>query len=100
VTAQEYVGADLNSYENADWRFRAKIALQLLQIAQKLTFHDTRFSLYMTDVTAENLAIDEKGDVKVVDLGNIIIVDKYPPLHGKLKKFFAFLFFQLKMHEY
>jgi hypothetical protein len=83
VTAQEYVGSDLNSYYNSDWRVRAKIALQLLQIAQKLTFHDTRFSLYMTDVTAENLAVDDKGDVKVIDLGNIIIVDKYPPLHGK-----------------
>lgn len=82
VTVQEYVGSDLSSYFNTDWNTRAKIALQLLKIAQRLTFHDSRFSLYMTDLTAENVAVDDKGDVKVIDLGNIIIVDKNPPTQG------------------
>jgi hypothetical protein len=39
----------------------------------------------MTDLTAENVAVDDKGDVKVVDLGNIIIVDKNPPPQGEDK---------------
>jgi hypothetical protein len=37
----------------------------------------------MTDLTAENVAVDDKGDVKVIDLGNIIIVDKNPPPQGE-----------------
>ncbi|CAB3372344.1 Hypothetical predicted protein [Cloeon dipterum] len=83
VTAQEFIGSTLAYYTNSEWRTRAKLALQLLKIAQRMTFHDPRFSLYMTDVTPENLAVDSHGNLKVVDLGNIIIVDKNPPLSAR-----------------
>ncbi|XP_059483036.1 divergent protein kinase domain 2A [Neocloeon triangulifer] len=83
VTAQEYVGSNLGYYLNSEWRTRARLALQLLKIAQRLTFHDQHFSLYLTDVTAENLAVDAHGTLKVVDLGNVIIVDKNPPLSAR-----------------
>lgn len=34
------------------------------------------FGLYLTDVNGENFAVDHSGRVTVVDLENIVVVDK------------------------
>ena len=41
-----------------------------------LTSNDSDFSLYMTDVTADNLAVDADGRVHLVDVEDIVIVDR------------------------
>ena len=46
-----------------------------MQIAEKFTSNDLKFSLYWTDLNSENLSVDNSGKVKVIDLENIIVVD-------------------------
>ena len=44
-------------------------------IAEKLT-SKSEFALYLTDVNYDNFAVDHSGKVTVIDLENIIVVDK------------------------
>ena len=41
-----------------------------------LTTNDSDFSLYMTDVTVDNLAVDGDGRVHLVDVEDVVIVDR------------------------
>ena len=41
-----------------------------------LTTNDSDFNLYMTDVTADNLAVDVDGRVHLVDVEDVVIVDR------------------------
>ena len=52
------------------------IFFQVMRIAEKLTNNDQGYGLYMTDVSPENFAVNEKGEVFIIDAENIIVVDK------------------------
>ena len=41
-----------------------------------LTTNDSDFNLYLTDVTADNLAVDADGRVHLVDVEDVVIVDR------------------------
>ena len=56
--------------------FQVDIAYQLMKIAERLTDNDIGFALYLTDVSYDNFAINDDGKVIVIDLENIIVVDK------------------------
>lgn len=43
------------------------------------TYASNEFGFYLTDVSADNIAVDSNNNAKVVDLENIIIVDKTIP---------------------
>ncbi len=47
-----------------------------MKIAEKFTYNEQEFGLYMTDVSFDNFAVDEDGKVFVVDVENIIVVDR------------------------
>ncbi|XP_064455311.1 divergent protein kinase domain 2A-like [Ornithodoros turicata] len=70
-------GTPLSSYEGADWLTRVALAEQLLGIAQQLTDNPTGFALYLTDVSMDNFAVSETGTVTVVDVENVIVVDRF-----------------------
>ncbi|KAF4527000.1 hypothetical protein B566_EDAN001547 [Ephemera danica] len=84
LTAEESAGSRLSWHLHSSWYSRASIALQLLQAARQLTFQDPRYALYLTDLSVDNVVLDSAGKVTIVDLGNIILVDKYPPLAGRV----------------
>ncbi|XP_071798726.1 divergent protein kinase domain 2A-like [Asterias amurensis] len=73
---QDYVGKPLKSYFQKDWMTRLDLAFQVMRIAEKLTNNDQGYGLYMTDVSPENFAVNEKGEVFIIDAENIIVVDK------------------------
>ena len=54
-----------------------------MQIAEKLTYNEEEFGLYMTDVSFDNFAVNEEGKVFVVDAENIIVVDRRQIKEGK-----------------
>ncbi|CAG7731074.1 unnamed protein product [Allacma fusca] len=77
IVAEEYVGNRLTTFYKYDFHIRATIALELLEIAFKLSDNDTDFILYLADISPDNFAVNEDDyKVKVIDLENIIIVDK------------------------
>lgn len=79
----EDVGRPLSDFYTMPWKIRAKFALRLLNIAQKLTDNDAQFSLYWTDVGYASFHVDETGEVYVVDGRHFIAVDKYRIKHDK-----------------
>ncbi|EFN83716.1 Uncharacterized protein C3orf58, partial [Harpegnathos saltator] len=76
IIIEEYVGLPLVDYYNKPWIQRAKIASSLLNAAYMFTFKNENFSFYLTDVSADNIAVDHKNVAKFIDLENVIVVDK------------------------
>lgn len=84
----------LTAYYNEPWLRRAKLASSLLDAAYKFTYKDDNFGFYLTDISADNIAVDSIDNVKFVDLENVIIVDRNIAPTGNLKiieKIFAFI---------
>ncbi|XP_017883319.1 deleted in autism protein 1 homolog [Ceratina calcarata] len=76
IVIEEYVGLPLTAYYNQPWLHRAKIASSLLDAAFKFTYKNTDFAFYLTDVSADNIAVDTNDNAIFVDLENVIIVDR------------------------
>jgi len=73
---EEYIGPSLVEWlPRANWKQRVHAAYQMLQIAQKFTIGVNGFRLYPNDLSIYNIAVDQKGNVKIIDAENIIIVD-------------------------
>jgi len=71
-----YVGRSVDSYYGSSWYLRAHFALQLLELAKKLSGLKNGLALYPTDWSANNFAVDKSFRVYLVDLENIIIVNQ------------------------
>ncbi|XP_032689439.1 divergent protein kinase domain 2A-like [Odontomachus brunneus] len=76
IIIAEHVGLTLADYFDKPWIQRARIASSLLNAAYMFTFKNENFSFYLTDVTADNIAVDHNDEAKFIDLEHIIIVDK------------------------
>jgi len=55
------VGLPLTSTLQDSFVRRARLALQVLKLAQKFTRHDSNLSLYLTDWSLDNFAVDKAG---------------------------------------
>ena len=75
----------LTAYYNEPWLRRAKLTSSLLDAAYKFTYKNENFGFYLTDVSADNVAVDSADNIKFVDLENIIVVDKSITPTGILK---------------
>lgn len=74
---EEYVGPRLTTFISEPFKIRVIIAKQLLEIANLFYDNGSNFILYMTDVSPDNFAVDDQTyKVKLIDLENIIVVDK------------------------
>ncbi|XP_015108541.1 divergent protein kinase domain 2A [Diachasma alloeum] len=87
IVIEEYVGLPLPAYYHAPWLLRAKIAAGLLRAAQMLTFHDPEFSFYLTDMSPDNIAINDEYKPIFVDLEHIIVVQKNSFSNDKIHDF-------------
>ncbi|XP_025271210.1 deleted in autism protein 1 homolog isoform X2 [Camponotus floridanus] len=76
IIIEEYIGLPLSDYYDKSWIQRAKIASSLLNAAHMFTFKNKKFGFYVTDVSADNIAVDYNNVAKFIDLENIIVVDK------------------------
>ncbi|XP_021935903.1 deleted in autism protein 1 homolog isoform X2 [Zootermopsis nevadensis] len=79
VVVEEYAGEILTSYHNAPWLQRVHLAHQLLIAAHNFTDSHPLFGFYLTDISADNIAVDAQGKLRFVDLENVIVVDKNVP---------------------
>ncbi|RZF41022.1 hypothetical protein LSTR_LSTR002654 [Laodelphax striatellus] len=72
----EYCGKMLTQCVNYDWDSRKQIARQLLDSALNFTFNHPHFAFYFSDITPDNIAVTATGQVRFIDLDNVIIVEK------------------------
>jgi hypothetical protein len=79
---EEYIGLPLTEFVQNTWIQRAQIASSLLDAAYKFTFKNPDFAFYPTDVSMDNIAVNDQNKAIFVDLENIIIVNKYPMVAG------------------
>lgn len=63
-------------YHKLDLFFKADLAYQIMKIAERLTNHGKPYGLYWTDLSYENLVVDDAGRVTVVDVENVVVVDR------------------------
>ena len=64
-----------------------------MYIANRLTENELGFSLYLTDVTYDNIAVNRDGKIVIIDLEDILIVDKAKIRRGLLT---VVVYFMLK----
>ncbi|XP_022225274.2 divergent protein kinase domain 2A [Drosophila obscura] len=84
---QAYAGRTLVHYAAAVENLRLEMARQLLQLSLKLTFGFADFRIFLTDLTADNLAFDEPSQrVILIDLDSVVLVDASAPL-GNAQKY-------------
>lgn len=76
IIIEEYIGLPLSDCYDKSWIQRVKIASSLLNAAYMFTFKNKNFGFYLTDISADNIAVDHENVAKFIDLENIIIVDK------------------------
>ncbi|XP_001606587.2 divergent protein kinase domain 2A isoform X1 [Nasonia vitripennis] len=79
LIVEEYIGLPLSSFIDEPWIRRAKIASSLLQAADTLMSKNSEFAFYLTDISMDNIAVNNEDKAIFVDLENIIIVEKNPP---------------------
>ena len=72
----ENKGQPLTGFMGAPFQKRARLSLQLLQMAQKFTKNPLGIALYLTDWTADNFAVDDFGALSLVDAENVILVNQ------------------------
>ena len=56
-----------------------------MYIAELFTNHELGFALYLTDVAYDNFAVNRHGKVIVVDLEDILVVDKAKIKRGEME---------------
>ncbi|XP_076255375.1 divergent protein kinase domain 2A-like isoform X2 [Rhynchophorus ferrugineus] len=70
-------GVSLNEIINIDWYYRAFIALQLLDAAEKFTFAHSLFRLYLTDISLDNVVVDKNTFlISFIDLEHVVLKRK------------------------
>ncbi|XP_054283790.1 uncharacterized protein LOC129000803 isoform X2 [Macrosteles quadrilineatus] len=79
VSVSEYCGPSLTSvFSQLAWKQRSSLAVQLLTFAFNATFDNKAFAFYFTDLTPDNFAVSDSNEIRLVDLDNVIVVDKNP----------------------
>lgn len=73
LTAQTYSGFTLNSFESINWYERAYLAYQLLIAAKNFTFNHSKFVFYLTDISPDNISVDDDLKLRFIDLENVIL---------------------------
>lgn len=84
--AVSYEGEPLQNFFYEPFHKRADIAYQIMKMADKLTNAGEQFILYWTDLNFENFVVDSSGKVTLVDLEDIIVVDRDAVARTKPKK--------------
>ncbi|XP_070539063.1 divergent protein kinase domain 2A-like isoform X2 [Ptychodera flava] len=77
------IGSSLLEYYEAPWSVRVDLAYQAFAIAHQFTNNEDEYALYMTDIIYDNFAVTKDGQLKLIDLENVIVVDKRKIREGK-----------------
>lgn len=85
LVVEEYAGLPLSDFYHKSWITRGLIASSLLEACYKFTFKDPNFAYYLTDISIDNIAVQNNRAI-FIDLENIIIVEKNPSKNGDTLK--------------
>lgn len=72
IIVEEYCGLPLNHFSKSKWEVRAFLAFQLMEAALEFTNSNPR--LYLTDISPDNIAVDDNFKLRFVDLENLILI--------------------------
>ena len=87
VIVVENGGKNLKSFLNKPWPVRAKIALDLINLAHKLGSGDLGdWVLYLGDPSTENFGVNDNGEVGLLDIEHIIVADRRQMTKGMTGK--------------
>lgn len=73
IVVEEYCGLPLNHFSQSKWEVRAFLAFQLMEAALEFTNSNPR--LYLTDISPDNIAVDDNFKLRFVDLENLILIE-------------------------
>ncbi|KAK9882528.1 hypothetical protein WA026_021875 [Henosepilachna vigintioctopunctata] len=73
IIMESHCGYNLNSFEGHSWTDRATIAINIINAAEDFTKTHELFSLYLTDISPDNIVVNEDLNVCFVDLENGIL---------------------------
>lgn len=73
MIVQSYCGVTLNYVEKYSWIDRATIAVGILNAAEDFSTAHQKFSLYLTDISPDNIVVDNNLNVYFIDLENGIL---------------------------
>ncbi|KAI8486398.1 hypothetical protein Bbelb_358970 [Branchiostoma belcheri] len=76
VILVEHAGRTLDTFMDFPWGVRADIAVQLLQLVDTLRGKDPDWVLFLTDVSFQNFAVDSRGRVRLIDLDDVMVIDR------------------------
>ncbi|XP_071052457.1 divergent protein kinase domain 2A [Onthophagus taurus] len=77
IIVEEHRGKTLYEQDTLEWMDRAYLAVQLLYAAQNLTDNHSKYRFYLTDISSDNIAVDDNLQLTFVDLENLIIQKKF-----------------------
>lgn len=69
-------GVPLSKFYGTSWLQRTNLAYQLMKLVDHLTTNREEFAMYLTDVTYDSFAVGTDGTIRVVNLKDVIVVDK------------------------
>ncbi|XP_078679281.1 divergent protein kinase domain 2A-like [Branchiostoma floridae x Branchiostoma belcheri] len=76
VILVEHAGKTLDTFMDFPWGVRAGIAVQLLQLVDTLRGKDPDWVLFLADVSFQNFAVDSRGRVRLIDLDDVMVIDR------------------------
>ncbi|XP_078576825.1 divergent protein kinase domain 2A-like [Branchiostoma floridae x Branchiostoma japonicum] len=76
VIVVEHAGRTLDAFLDSPWNVRADIAVQLLQLVDTLRERDPDWVLLLTDISFENFAVDSHGQLRLIDLDDVMVFDR------------------------
>lgn len=71
----EDAGLPLDLFLSETWIERAKLALEVIKIAKRLTSNQEHWGLYLKEVSMDNFAVSTNRTVKLVDAEQVLVVD-------------------------
>lgn len=71
----EDAGLPLDLFLSETWTERAKLALEVIKIAKRLTSNQEHWGLYLKEVSMDNFAVSTNRTVKLVDAEQVLVVD-------------------------
>lgn len=83
IVLEGYKGDSLINYYSYSWEERAFLGVQLLQLAKIFTFRHSNYLFYFTDLSPDNLVVDDNGKISLIDLDNVIIKNRNSNENGK-----------------
>ncbi|CAG9813979.1 unnamed protein product [Phaedon cochleariae] len=73
LAIMENCGQPLTTIENHSWIDRCYVAYQILQAAKDFTGNHERFRLYLTDISPDNIVVNDELKVAFVDLEHAVV---------------------------